>query len=213
MNLNYKIIDTYSKVHSSISYMNNENVSFEGSQKQKEFFEAWDVIQTFYKNSKVKKLSFLEIGAWKGLWGLAFMEFCKSKNIEGTYTTLTLLDHDPNNKPLLATLEYLTENNIKNNLIDKNTQDPSALKDIIQISNNYNIVFIDAGHTYEEVTNDINKFSNLATDVLLFHDIRPKVKTSSCGVYQAIQDSNIILDKEICYGHDNQMGIGIKFIK
>jgi hypothetical protein len=46
----------------------------------------------------------------------------------------------------------------------------------------------------------------------MFHDIRPKETTPNCGVYQAIRDSNIILDKEIIV-NGNLMGIGLKYIK
>jgi hypothetical protein len=75
----------------------------------------------------------------------------------------------------------------------------------------YDIVFIDAGHKYHEAKNDIDKFSSLATDMLMFHDIRPFVTNEHCGVYQAIQDSNIVLDEEISVA--DEMGIGIKYIK
>ena len=60
--------------------------------------------------------------------------------------------------------------------------------------------------------NDIDKFASLATDLLLFHDIRPIEATDNCGVYKAIQDSNIKLDLEISVV-DSEMGIGIKYIK
>ena len=47
--------------------------------------------------------------------------------------------------------------------------------------------------------------------MLMFHDIRPFVTNEHCGVYQAIQDSNIVLDEEISVA--DEMGIGIKYIK
>jgi hypothetical protein len=97
-------------------------------------------------------------------------------------------------------------------LIDLNTFDDKALSKVQEYSENYNIVFIDAGHKYEEAKNDINKFASLATDLLLFHDIRPIEAVSNCGVYQAIVDSNIKLDVEISVV-DSEMGIGIKSIK
>jgi hypothetical protein len=59
---------------------------------------------------------------------------------------------------------------------------------------------------------DIKKFSPLAEDILIFHDIRPKQTNPSCGVYQAILDSNIQLDEEIVT-NEGIMGIGIKYIK
>jgi hypothetical protein len=72
------------------------------------------------------------------------------------------------------------------------------------------MVFIDAGHKYHEAANDIEKFANLASDMLLFHDIRPIAANPNCGVYQAIVDAGIKLDEEISVA--DEMGIGIKFI-
>ena len=212
MNLELNIIEAYSKVHTQQYYTNDDNPSFDGSQRQSEFFEAWNLISNFYDKSKPTKLTFLEVGAWKGLWGMAFAEFCKLNNIEGEYTTITMIDHDPNNQPLYASLDYINaQSNLKANLIDLNTFDENALSEVLKYGSTFNMVFIDAGHKYHEAKNDIDKFANLATDMLMFHDIRPVIATENCGVYQAIIDSNIILDEEISV-IDDQMGIGIKYI-
>ncbi len=210
--LKLNIINVYSQIHTLVSYNNNSSISFDGSQRQIEFFTAWDRITQFYENKKIDKLKFLEVGAWKGLWGLAFTEFCKLYNIKGEYTTITLIDHDPNNIPLYNTINYNKSQGIKSNLIDMNTFDKNALSEVKKYGESFNIVFIDAGHKYHEAINDINKFSSLATDLLLFHDIRPITATNDCGVYQAIQDSNIKLDEEISTSNA-EMGIGIKYIK
>ena len=210
--LNQNIINTYSQVHVPIEYTNNDEISFEGSQKQTEFFSAWDKILKFYDNKDIKELSFLEIGAWKGLWGIAFSEFCRSKDIKGSYTTLTMMDQDINNQPLLNTLNYLNSINIESHLIDLNTLDEQALPEVLKIKEKFNIVFIDASHVYEDVMSDIKKFSPLATELLIFHDIRPKMIHPDFGIYQALIDSNIELDEEII-SDEGIMGIGIKYIK
>jgi|TARA_R110000751_G_scaffold142295_1_gene245705 hypothetical protein len=210
--LEINIIESYSKVHNPHHYTNNNELSFDGSQRQSEFFTAWNIISSFYEG-KNEKLTFLEVGAWKGLWGMAFAEFCKQKGIEGEYVTITMIDHDPNNQPLYKTLDYINKQpGLKATLIDLNTFDENALTEVTKDHTSYNIVFMDAGHKYYEAKNDIDKFGNLATDMLIFHDIRPVIVTENCGVYQAIVDSNIVLDEEISVV-DDQMGIGIKFIK
>lgn len=206
------VVEAYSKVHSKVEYTNNTDISFDGSQIQKEFFEAWKDLEYFYDKKKPNELSFLEVGAWKGLWAIAFCEFCKFHNIKGTYTTITMIDHDPNNRPLFKSLEYVYDNGCTYNLIDLNTFDEKALDEVKAVSEKFDIVFIDAGHKYHEAKNDIDKFFNLAKDIVLFHDIRPMKADNSCGVYQAIIDSKIILDREICYNRDI-MGIGIKYVK
>lgn len=210
--LNTQIIKTYSDLHSPVNYTNGAEVSFEGSQKQKEFFQAWECIENFYKDKKPTTLNFLEVGAWKGLWGLAFTEFCKLNNIEGKYVTITMIDHDPNNRPLHTTLAYINkQSNMTGSLVDMNTMHPDALQSVQKLGSKYNIVFIDAGHKLEEVLSDINKFKPLAKDLLVFHDIRPKQTTPNCGVYEALQLTNTRLDIEIA-ADEVGMGIGIKYI-
>lgn len=206
-----KILETYSNLHSNVEYTDSDTVSFDGSQIQKEFFEAWDCISEYYKRNTVSELTFLEVGAWKGLWGIAFAEFCKLRGIKGKYVTITMIDQDPNNQPLYKTIEYIQSIGVNATLIDKNTLDESALTDVLKYSKSYNMVFIDADHSYESVLSDIEKFAPLATDILLFHDIRPKAVMQNFGVYQAIVDSNISLDKEII-SNENAMGIGIKYL-
>jgi hypothetical protein len=210
--LEQNIINAYNLVQDHVTYTNNNDVSFNGTQRQSEFFKAWNHISEYYAAKKPKTLKFLEVGAYRGLWGIAFIEFCKLNNIKGEYITITLVDHDPNNRPLYDTLSYITNEGFKSHLIDLNTFDSKSLSEVQAYSEKYNIVFIDAGHKYKEVKNDIDKFASLATDLLLFHDIRPIEATNNCGVYQAIQDSNLKLDIEISV-IESEMGIGIKYIK
>jgi predicted O-methyltransferase YrrM len=211
--LNESIIDAYSKIHAPIVYTNGLDISFEGSQIQKEFFTAWAHISDYFKKNPTDHISFLEVGAFKGLWAIAFCEFCKMHNIAGTYLTVTLIENDPGgNIPLYKTLEYLNASNIKSDLIDINTMDDNALPEVLKHKTSFNIVFIDADHSYNAVMSDISKFSSLADDILLFHDIRPIEANPSCGVYKAIIDSGLKLDTEIVT-NEGIMGIGIIYKK
>lgn len=208
-----KIIEEYSKIHSNetINY-GGSVISFDGSQIISEFQSAWEKIDEYVKQNHLVELSFLEVGAYRGLWGIAFAVYCKLNNIKGSYTTITLIPQDSKNIYLYKTLDYILSSDISATLIDMNTMNDLAESKVKEISDNYNIVFIDAGHTYGEVMNDIRKFMPMANNLLLFHDIRPKEVSSSCGVYQAIQHSMIELDEEIIT-NENLMGIGIKYIK
>jgi hypothetical protein len=208
-----KIIKTYSEIHSLVRLVDDNQITFEGSQIQGEFKRAWEIIQEYYNKNHTGTLSFLEVGAWKGLWAIAFSEFCKINKIEGYYTTITMLDNDPNNRGLINTMKYLnTCDWMHPCLIDGDTHSEFAVDVVTENILKYDIVFIDAGHKYEDVINDITKFSPLCNDILLFHDIRPIEPTLNCGVYKAIKDSGIKLDYEIVTRED-LMGIGIKLIK
>ena len=207
-----QIVEAYSKLHSNqtVDYAGSK-ISFDGSQIMDEFITAWERIDTFYKDKKPTELSFLEVGAWRGLWGIAFCEYCKINNIKGKYVTITLIPQDTNNQHLYKSLDYIKESGLPADLINLSTLDSEALPKVKNILDSYNIVFIDAGHKYEEVMNDIRKFKPLAKDILLFHDIRPKEVNETIGVYQAIQHSFIDLDEEIVT-NEKVMGIGITYM-
>lgn len=207
-----QIVKAYSKLHTNqvVQYAGS-TISFDGSQIMDEFIGAWTKIDEYYKDKKPTELSFLEVGAYRGLWGIAFCEYCKINNIKGKYTTITLIPHDSNNRYLYDTIDYMKESDIETQLVNCSTLDESALFRVTEKYKSFNIVFIDAGHRYEDVMNDIQKFKPLCEDILLFHDIRPKEVNESIGVYQAIQHSLIDLDEEIVT-NENLMGIGIKYI-
>lgn len=206
-NLEQNIIESYSKVQTPITYTNGEEISFEGSQKQKEFFKAWDSISKYYAKNPTNEITFLEIGAWKGLWGIALAEFCKLKNIKGKYITVTMLDQDPNNQFLFKSLEYIDSLGLETHLINEDSLSDKALSKVLDYKNQFDIVYIDADHSYPSVISDIKNFAPLAKDILIFHDINPL----HGDVYRAIEDSNISLNEKICFGGEG-MGIGIKYI-
>lgn len=212
--LNKQIIQVYSAIHAPVEYTNATGVSFQGSQIQLEFFEAWKCISEYFEKNPSKHITFLEVGAWRGLWGLAFCEFCKLQNIKGTYLTVTMIEQDlSGNTPLYQTLDYMnSQEGIKADLININTLDDKALPEVNKFANSFDIVFIDADHSYDSVMSDISKFAKLSNDILLFHDIRPKQVVSNFGVYQAIIDSKLSIDTEIVT-NENGMGIGIIYTK
>lgn len=203
------VINLYSQVVEPVSYVEGKEVSFNGSQIQDEFFKAWECIDVFYRERKPTHLSFLEIGAYKGLWALALAEFCKLYKISFEYATVTYMEQDPNNNPLYGVQEYYKSIGASFTLVNSPSQDTAALEQLPQTK--YNIVFIDGDHRYEMVKEDIEIYRPLATDILLFHDIRPIYTNPSCGVYQAIEEAEITLDEQIII--DGQwMGIGIHYV-
>lgn len=203
------VINLYSRVIEPVSYVEGREVSFNGSQIQDEFFKAWECISNFYGNKKLEHLSFLEIGAYKGLWALALAEFCRERQISFEYATVTYMEQDPNNNPLYNVQEYYKSIGASFTLVNSPSQDPNALLQLPQVS--YNIVFIDGDHSYDMVKQDISLYKPLAADMLLFHDIRPIFTNPSCGVYQAVEDAGLTLDEQIIV--DGQwMGIGIHYV-
>lgn len=209
--LKKNVVSSYSTIHHPIEV--NEatysEINFDGSQKPYEFFETWKLIDANLPNTD--SISFLEIGAYKGLWAIAFVEWCKLHNKKPIYTTVTMISQDPNNQPL-----YNVEKHYKDVcdwlLIDANSQLESTKAEVIKRAPHYDFVFIDADHSYDGVLKDIQLYAPLARKLLFFHDIRT-TNNEGLSVYRAITDSQIKLDYEIaCEPHNNVMGIGIKKI-
>jgi hypothetical protein len=208
MVFNNRVVDVYSDLHTPILYTNNSQISFDGSQKQSEFFSCWDFIREFYLSNDKKNISFLEIGAWKGLWGIAFNEFCKELGAIGSYTTVTLMDNDFENLGLVKTIEYLKSDGLVCKLINGDSNDIVTVTEVTSMNQKFDIILIDADHKYSSVMMDISNYFSLANDMVIFHDIKPEHETENIAVYKAITDSNLRLSLEFSHG-DNNMGIGL----
>ncbi len=203
------MIEKFDKLYKQVynQLPGTSNPVYHGSQIKEEFTQAWDELKKLIENTE-GTFTFLEVGAYRGLWPLMLSYVCESLDKPFEYTTVTWLDQDPNNRGIHKVFKYYEDKGLNYNLINKNSQTQEA-RDAVKDS--YDVVFIDADHRYEGVKKDIELYSNLATKILMFHDIRPLTITSSCGVYQAIKDCEISLDKEIVVD-GSKMGIGLKFI-
>jgi hypothetical protein len=200
-----KLVQEYCNIIGNIPLIfTDSDITFHGSQKPGEFFKAWELIDTYVTQNNLTHISFLEIGAFKGLWALALKCYSDYKNISISYTTITLMSHNIENNSLLDVKRYYELSDIKFTLIDGSSHDISSIE---QLTNpNYNIVFIDGDHSYEAVCKDIKLYKQLTTDILMFHDIRRN------SVFDAIIDSDIILHESICT-YNTHMGIGLSYIK
>lgn len=207
-NFKNNLVRVYSEVIEPVTITEGPTVSFNGSQIPDEFFRAWMCIDNFYNENPAQHISFLEIGAYKGLWALALSEFCKEKGLTYEYTTVTYMSQDPNNNPLYNVQQYYQEIGQSFTLINSPSQDRTILQ---RLKPSYNIVFIDGDHTYEMVKEDISIYAPIAENMLLFHDIRPVFTTPQCGVYEAIQDYDLELHEQIVVDGD-WMGIGIHYV-
>tara|TARA_R100000951_G_scaffold105429_2_gene99228 strand:- start:980 stop:1594 length:615 start_codon:yes stop_codon:yes gene_type:complete len=180
---------------------------YHGSQIKGEFIRAWNELIGLIQNTE-GTFTFLEVGAYRGLWPLMLSFVCERLNKDFIYTTVTWLEQDPNNEGIHKVQAYYESKGLQFNLVDKNSQLPETLE---ELEDSYHVTFIDADHRYEGVKKDIEIYSSLATKLLMFHDIRPKDTTPNCGVYQAIEDCGITLDEEIVVD-GQKMGIGFKWI-
>ncbi len=186
-------------------------VSFHGSQVAEEFFPAWEALENRLKTISSDQVSFLEIGAYKGLWPLMFSLVCKKLGKIPCYTTVTLLDQDPENSSLASVENYYSQNKWVFNLINSNSNNPNSVSKVKDISTNYNLVFIDADHTYDCAKIDMENYSPLCSNTLIFHDTKPRIATPEVGVWQAIADMKLNPDEEFST-NDLNYGIGLKFI-
>lgn len=187
-------------------------VSYHGSQVKEEFANAWYHIMGYIEKMPQKTISFLEIGAYKGLWPLMFSEVCTRLGKIPSYTTVTLLQQDINNAPLANVKNYFDKNGWEFNLVDSNSVLESTRDQVLKYNESYNLVFIDADHRYEFAKQDMILYSPLCSDIQIFHDVKPRIATVDVGVWKAIEELGIDLDMEFSTNELNY-GLGLKFYK
>lgn len=206
------LLSVYREIHGDSGVVTGEenHMLFHGTQRPYEFFRAWKIIQSYFP--KGKNVSFLEIGAAKGLWSIAFIEMCKLYNKVPTYVTVTLLDapglfhSDLSWNPTLKNVKEYYKDQCKDwVLLDENSQTEEAREKVIGVLPKYDFVFIDADHSYAGVYKDVELYSSLADSLLIFHDIGPPYGDS---VVRAINEHEIRLDHKII-GKGSAEGIGI----
>ena len=181
--------------------------SFQGSQKPYEFYTAWDRIDKYFQTNPTNKITFLEIGAYRGLWSEALMAYSLYRNLDIHYSTITLMSHDSYNQDLYKMQNKYHDKKYQFDLIDGSSLQQSSYNKLPLTE--YNIVFIDGDHSYKAVMSDNKMYCPLATDIILWHDV-----IGLKDVSQAIEDSSIHLDEVIGFDEGKtSMGIGIKYVK
>ncbi len=199
------LLNKINKLYAELISPDIEN--YDGSQNKAEFRDCIEYIDRRIREIDDKEIWFLEIGAYKGLWALAFNILCNENQKIPKYVTVTWISQDPNNQELLKTKKYYNDNGDFFELINADSTLKKSLRDVIAIKEFYHFVFIDGDHSFPSVMKDIKNYAPLASNLLIFHDIN----TKSCGVPKAIQKSGISLNIKISYG--DVMGIGIQNCK
>ena len=69
---------------------NSEDIS--DSQVKNEFYHAWDVLYERIRATTTDEVTFLEIGADKGLWSIMFFLVCEELKKTPVYVTATLIN-------------------------------------------------------------------------------------------------------------------------
>ena len=200
--MNTMLLEKINKLYVELISPDIEN--YDGSQNKAEFHDCIEYIDRRIREIDDKEIWFLEIGAYKGLWALAFNILCIENQKTPKYVTITWVSQDPNNQDLLKTRKYYHDNGHLFELIDADSTQKKSWQDVVAIKSSYHFVFIDGDHSFPSVTKDIKNYAPLASDLIIFHDIN----TKSCGVPEAIQKSGIALNIRISYG--DIMGIGIR---
>ena len=193
-----------------IDQLYNEAIStdtrfYDGSQDKNEFKQCIEILSARIGGLPQKDIWFLEIGAFKGLWALAFKVVCAHHGKQPHYVTVTWISHDPSNQDIFRTKDVYEVQGLTFHLIDADSRLEETLIQVTAIRPHYDFVFIDGDHAFASVMKDIGHYGPLAKEYLLFHDIN----TRDCGVGKAIQQSGVPLHVRISY-NETLMGIGIK---
>ena len=175
--------------------------NYNGSQNANEFFAMWGILSQYIILRKLKKVRFLEIGAYKGLWALMLSHICDKLKVDYEYTTITKLSQDSTNN-LTGPMVYYYNKNKHFKVIDKYSQDPSVVNDL---DKEYDFVFIDGGHSYDEAFSDFMVFPNFCKSILFWHDL------SSEDVQKAYKNAGVFMHEQFLVD-SRYCGIGINYI-
>ena len=178
--------------------------NYNGSQTRDEFLLTLLYIEHRIRELESDVVTFLEIGAFKGLWAIALDLLCKKHNKTPFYVTATWLKHNPENEDLIRVCQDMETGGVASaKIIDGNSADPEIIETVYSTRKTYDFVLIDADHSMKAVQTDIASYAHLASEILLFHD----VVTKKCGVRKAIENSRLGLHYII--SRAKQMGIGL----
>ncbi|MBN37170.1 MAG: hypothetical protein CMI29_01770 [Opitutae bacterium] len=177
---------------------------YNGSQNRSEFLLTLLYLDHRIREIEENVVSFLEIGAFKGLWAIALGILCRKHGKTPLYVTATWMKHNPENEDLIRVCQRMKSDGfLSAKIIDGDSANPAIVEAVHKARNSYDFVLIDADHSLDAVKKDISNYAHLAAEVLLFHD----VVTKKCGVGKAIESSGIGLHYVISRG--TQMGIGL----
>ncbi len=177
---------------------------FDGSQIPSEFHMCLDVLCGRISRIEAEVITLLEIGAFKGLWPLAFSVLCDRLAKRPAYASVTLMADNVENQSLLKVEEYYRNRGWTFVLVDGDSRKPATKEQLVEKSGAcFDFVLIDADHSYKAVRTDIQSYTGMARHLVLFHDIN----TPKCGVSRAIRKEKIELHCTI--SHARVMGIGI----
>jgi predicted O-methyltransferase YrrM len=116
--------------------------------------------------------SYLEVGTAEGN-SLSILARVLAKNARITYVDFDETHTRPYREQVVSELTkegcYITP-------VHGNSHDPAV---IMKANGRYDVVFIDAGHSYDDALQDARNYGKMATKYIIFHDINlPEVKAA-----------------------------------
>ena len=174
-------------------YLTDTSIYYEYPDNKIEGWMRFPELQFLYNTSKKMK-TICEVGSWKGKSTHALLSGCKGK--------VTAVDHfkgSDNEQGVHAegktdkVYDAFVNNTKEFKHLTINRKDSlSAAKDYKD--KEFDMVFIDAGHTYEEVVKDIRAWRGKAKVLLCGHDFSPAWKGVMKAVRQEIGEPDGIVD-------------------
>ena len=141
--------------------------NYNGSQTRDEFLLTLLYLEHRIREIESDVVSFLEIGAFKGLWAIALDFLCKKHNKTPFYVTATWLKHNPENEDLIDVCQDMGARGFASaKIIDGNSADPAIIQTVYKTRKTYDFVLIDADHSMKAVQKDIESYSHLALSLI-----------------------------------------------
>jgi hypothetical protein len=176
-------------------YLRDTQFYFEYSDNKIPGWMTFNELQWLYNNAK-KMNSILEIGSWKGRSSHALLSGCKG--------TVTCVDHFEGSGDsgdythMQGKKEDIYEQFVHNVGHFKNLEVIKASSEeasVLLKDRTFDLIFIDAEHTYESVKKDIELWKNKANIVIAGHDycdVWPAVKKAVNDCFPQVEVSDSI---------------------
>ncbi len=143
---------------------------------------AFPVVQEYHELEHVFNLiqdceSYLEVGAAEGN-SMYVLAHALKPGAQITYVDLNEVHTKPKRD---AVVTLLTEEGYGVRGIHGNSHDPAVIG---AAAGKYDVVFIDAGHSYEDVIADAEYYGNMAKKYIIFHDVNLPDVRKAFELYQ-----------------------------
>ena len=152
--------------------------TYEPSQYKSEYFHYLDFVHGYFQRKGVKKPKVLEIGIRFGAQSWYYKEF-----LNANYYAIDMRPRDYEVSTIPEKYPRKVNIHPETTFIEGRSDDPEVFEKIRKLlaGEQFDLVFIDAEHSYQAAYNDWNNFGKYAKHLCVFHDVNILPDGNTCA--------------------------------